>query len=458
MLNRIRTCLSYQLATSVASSSVVKSVIKQQTRYNNVNPAVIFTKEYLKMPNRQIISRQIHVNSVQTSKQDILTAKEFKSMLINKVVFKKPVLINEHLNFNACNKLTQLPDNITVNGDVFIKECHNFTKTPYNFKAGSLIIEKCNGFDTLTSVNVDEVIINSCPVLRKIEDNPQIERITFDNCNYNFILATDFQKASCFFIDCDELYTIPDEFKVKNLYIYNCQNFIWLPKKPLNISDNLIVKQCKNFKLVPIWVLEEGHKKASKALNVNLEYNGFSEDVVAKLIAHNRVNNLRVIAKDEIEINSSLKNTLNIPARNFPVKEYIVQKILQLNTTDITNLYETALENYTNAKMLEEIAKKILAFEEINNYVENYATKSKKLDIDKITIFFQLNLAPKFNISLTAFTNEFACYTNNIYAVNLEEAYNKINAKLTTDRLSSFCKKWLPWQLHIHLAGGNIHF
>ena len=226
----------------------------------------------------------------------------------NPIVLPSTLKVKEQFIAWNCQKLTALPDNMTVGGHVKLCYC-NGLKTlgkglkiignPEEASSGGLIIQRCrklktigdkvkihgiikviglDGLETLSITNEsgsksNGIFLKNCSKLRSLSGNrvltgnvdvvdcKSFETLDLKKIAGNLILSncpkiTNINKVKTVggnveLTKCNGLTTLPDDLKVsRSLKVDNCSKFIELPKKN-GVGRDIIIENCPKFIRLP---------------------------------------------------------------------------------------------------------------------------------------------------------------------------------------------------------------
>ena len=147
----------------------------------------------------------------------------FKSQDI--VELPENLTINGDLTLSNCNNFKSLPKGLKVTGNIYIDNCKNFEHVSEDVSATLLEIQICNNLKAIDrNLNVQHLKLIDCKNVHKLPDHLLLERLTLKFCqNLKGMLCTSLTvKESLSICHCDEIDKISKKLEADNIAIHSC--------------------------------------------------------------------------------------------------------------------------------------------------------------------------------------------------------------------------------------------
>ena len=158
--------------------------------------------------------------------------------------------INGNLSISNCNNFKALPSNLTVTGDIFISECNNFTGLSRGLNVtGDIKIEGCNNFEDLSEdLCALGLYIDSCRNLKTVGNSLNVKRLRIYNC--------------------EQLKSLPEQLELEELTLTHCHMLTGTLFNSLFVEKNLEICECSYFEEISNHLIAS-HVKLDKCYKLN---------------------------------------------------------------------------------------------------------------------------------------------------------------------------------------------
>lgn len=199
------------------------------------------------IPNAGIATRSISSDSAVTEYNPL----EFIEKLTAGSLPNTPIKVMGDVLIENNDELTQLPENLIVEGTLTIETCSKLTEIAIGLKAQKLSINYCENLTNFAkNVTVDSLEINFCESFNEFNNILINKKIIICNCSYISNLPNFNEQLEVGIYLCDNI-TLPETLNnLEKLTLFKCGSITHVPEN-MNIRDNLSLDCLENLVKLP---------------------------------------------------------------------------------------------------------------------------------------------------------------------------------------------------------------
>ena len=230
-------------------------------------------------PNMEQLNLPINTRQIVNTNRIEYTPSKFMELLASNKLPKKPIYVEGYIVIDNNTEITQLPENLTITGELQLNACPNIKSIPTGLRSNKLVIKSCEKLEEFAkNIEIDSLEVGSCNSLYTFGDTIVNTNILLANCDSITSLpklSNSIQNISIFIA---HKLRLPDNLQIKGaLHLFACTdsdvlgenmeiggdfiidsaiNLTKLPDK-LRVGGDISISCCPNLRSLPDFWLED---------------------------------------------------------------------------------------------------------------------------------------------------------------------------------------------------------